>query len=729
MTPLPIIPIVEGGSSRVEAAGMVTSVAFLVEAIRRYALLDAGELEEVTVRLQRQLYSAHALARELIRRSWLTAYQANQLLKGKGDELVLGPYVLLERLGEGGMGQVFKARHRGLGRIAAVKVIRKDQLGSSDAVRRFEREVRAAAALAHPNIVRAYDADRIGTTLLLVMEYIEGATDLGRVVERNGPLPVERSCDYIRQAALGLQHAHERGLVHRDIKPHNLLLTADQKTVKVLDMGLARLDNLAADDDAGFLMTQDGMVLGTPDYIAPEQVRASHTVDIRADLYSLGCTLYYLLTGGPPFPSGTVVQKLSQHQTDEPRAVETLRPEVPAEVAALVRKLMAKTPNDRYQTPAELATVLTDIRASFGAASDFDNLELDGPSVLAGLPENGERCLAAPRRRHRCVGRLPWLVSGMVAGLCFAIGAAALLVSHLKRPAEIDLAAEREPIAAHSPSLNVPGRIDDAWVDYVSDLPAEKQVDAVTDKLREINPGWRGKLTYACPNGFVSDLRLVTDHVTNLAPVQALRRLRTLDCSASSHCRTKLADLTCLSGLPLKALYFERADVSDLTPLRNLPLECLDCSGSRIHDLAPLRGMRLTYLRCDNTPIANLSPLRGMPLKYLGCWGTKVTDLSPLRGMALRGLTCQDTAVSDLSPLQNMPLTSLNCAATRVTDLSPLKHMPLEELWCDFRHERDRAILHAIKTLEIINGRPAQEFWVEVESKWAVRAGGDRLSR
>ena len=164
-------------------------------------------------------------------------------------------------------------------------------------MRRFQREIQAAAALDHPNIVRAYDADQIGGTHLLVMECIEGATDLAKLVKKNGPLPVAQACEYIRQAALGLQHAFERGMVHRDIKPANLLLTADGKTVKILDMGLARLDRPSADGEASSTMTQEGAVMGTPDYIAPEQAMESHTVDIRADLYSLGCTFYYLLTG------------------------------------------------------------------------------------------------------------------------------------------------------------------------------------------------------------------------------------------------------------------------------------------------------------------------------------------------------------------------------------------------------------------------------------------------
>ena len=274
----------------------VMSNSALLDALRQYRLLDAAQLEELEA-LAGRFPDPKALAGELIRRGWLTPYQANQIFAGRGCELLLGSYVLLERLGEGGMGQVFKAQNWKLGKIVALKLIRKERLAKPDAVRRFQREVRAPPRLCrHPNIVHAYDADEIDGTHLLVMEYVEGATDLARLVKQNGPLPVAQACEYIRQAALGLQHAYERGLVHRDIKPHNLLLTADGQTVKVLDMGLARLDPLPGDDRSA-TMTQEGAVMGTPDYIAPEQALDSHTVDIRADLYSLGCTFYYLLTG------------------------------------------------------------------------------------------------------------------------------------------------------------------------------------------------------------------------------------------------------------------------------------------------------------------------------------------------------------------------------------------------------------------------------------------------
>jgi serine/threonine-protein kinase len=343
-----------------------TAVAAFVEVLK--PLLEPEQLEQIDG-LAASFTTAKPLAKELLQRGWLTAYQANQLLLGKGDQLVLGQHILLERLGEGGMGAVFKARQRMLDRVVALKLIRKERVANPDSVRRFHREVRAAAQLSHPNIVLAFDADQAGGTHFLVLEYVEG-TDLAKWVKKHGPLPIADACDYIRQAALGLQHSHEKGMIHRDIKPHNLLLAAssDQPSmaagrkpaavVKILDMGLARVTQADGDGESTSTLTQEGAVMGTPDYIAPEQARESHDVDIRADLYSLGCTLYFLLTGRPPFPGGTLGSKLIRHQLDEPTPVEQLRPEVPPEVAGVVRKLMAKKPEDRYQTPAEVAEAL-----------------------------------------------------------------------------------------------------------------------------------------------------------------------------------------------------------------------------------------------------------------------------------------------------------------------------------------------------------------------------------
>ncbi len=332
----------------------IDSVPALVRVLRSSRLLRAGQLEELAS-LEQTFHEPRSLARELLQRNWLTAYQANQVFQGRERNLAFGPYVLLERLGEGGMGTVFKARHQLMDRVVALKVIKKEQLANEDAIRRFHREIRAASALQHPNIVMAQHADEVNGTHFLVMEYVEG-TDLAKVVRKQGPLPPEKACDCVRQAALGLQHAHERGLVHRDIKPANLLLSKDG-VVKILDMGLARLGQNAGDQTAGEL-TQEGSVMGTPDYMAPEQAEESHTVDIRADIYSLGCTLHHLLTGEAPFSGGTLIQKLYRHMSQEPPAVESRRPGLPVGLGAVARRMMAKKPQDRYQTPAEAAAAL-----------------------------------------------------------------------------------------------------------------------------------------------------------------------------------------------------------------------------------------------------------------------------------------------------------------------------------------------------------------------------------
>jgi formylglycine-generating enzyme required for sulfatase activity/tRNA A-37 threonylcarbamoyl transferase component Bud32 len=329
------------------------SVAELVEALREGGLLDASQLKELTETLAQAHTETSTLAADLTRRGWLTDFQAEKLLQGKAKDLVLGPYVLLARVGQGGMGEVFKARHRLLSRVVALKITKKELLTDPTSERRFLREIQATARLAHPNIVTVHDAARIDDTQFFAMEYIEGA-DLGRIVKENGPLPIPRACDYIRQAALGLQHAFEQGLVHRDIKPSNLLVTADGGQVKILDMGVVRF----ADTD-GSDLTATGAVVGTPDYLAPEQATNSRAVDTRADLYSLGCTLYHLLTGRPPFPEGSALEKVLKHLHDPPSSIQKLRPDVPADLAAVLEKLLAKKPDQRFQKPKDVVDALT----------------------------------------------------------------------------------------------------------------------------------------------------------------------------------------------------------------------------------------------------------------------------------------------------------------------------------------------------------------------------------
>jgi serine/threonine-protein kinase len=327
------------------------SLADFVQAVTRAGLLDTGQQQELG-RLRAAFREPRALAGELVKRGWLTPFQVNQLFKPTGQRLRVGPFILLDRLGAGGMGEVFRARNYLTGQVVALKVIREGHAEDPDAGPRFLREIRAVTALAHPNIVSAFHADQDGGTLYLVMEYVEGM-DLTRLVRQRGPLPVAEACAYVRQAALGLQHAHERGLVHRDIKPSNLLLSRTG-ALKLLDLGLAR--SAAMPGSQG--MTQTGTVLGTPDYLAPEQALDARAADARSDIYSLGCTLYFLLTGRPPFPEGSLAQKLLWHQQAQPTPLESLRRDLPAGLGAVVRRMMAKRPQDRFPAAAELAAAL-----------------------------------------------------------------------------------------------------------------------------------------------------------------------------------------------------------------------------------------------------------------------------------------------------------------------------------------------------------------------------------
>ncbi len=262
-------------------------------------------------------------------------------------------YEILERLGAGGMGTVFKARHRLMDRIVALKVMNPQLLADPVAVGRFQREVKAAAQLAHPHIVTAYDAEQVGGLHFLAMEFVEGQT-LAEVVDQRGPLPVHRACEYIRQAALGLQYAHQRGMVHRDIKPQNLVLTATGD-VKVFDFGLARFVSESGEPGEG---SSSGRMLGSPDYMAPEQAKDAHAADIRADIYSLGCTLYHLLAGLPPFPGGSAVEKLAAHLEKKPIEIAKLRLDVSSDLERVVDRMLAKDPQQRFQTPGEVAAAL-----------------------------------------------------------------------------------------------------------------------------------------------------------------------------------------------------------------------------------------------------------------------------------------------------------------------------------------------------------------------------------
>jgi WD40 repeat protein/serine/threonine protein kinase len=325
-----------------------------------------------------------------------SAASGSELDDALPPELASHPdYEIRRELGRGGMGVVYLAHNRLMGRDEVLKVMDRRIIERAGLMDRFLREIRSVAQLRHPNIVTAYTAFRCGESLAFAMEYVEGL-DLARMVKARGLMPVGNACSYIHQAALGLQHAHEQGMVHRDIKPGNLMLSrsGDRALIKVLDFGLAKagrenrvleldLDPQGEPQGHGADLTLAGQMLGTPAFIAPEQIDDAKGADIRADIYSLGCTLYYLLSGGPPFQAETLYDMLQAHHSMDARLLNFVRPEVPAELAALVAKMMAKEPERRFQTPGEVAKALQPFfkRRAQGTATGFSAGQVDVPAA------------------------------------------------------------------------------------------------------------------------------------------------------------------------------------------------------------------------------------------------------------------------------------------------------------------------------------------------------------
>jgi eukaryotic-like serine/threonine-protein kinase len=332
-----------------------------VSLLEESQLIDSGELSAALADAP-DGPRAKVLARYLVNRGLLTRFQAQHLLAGHSGGFYLGQYRILDLIGRGGMGKVYRAEHTTMKRIVALKVLAADMTRTDRARELFRREVMAAARLVHPNIATAYDANEMNGRAFLVLEYVAGPS-LSALVRSGGVLSVGQACEFIRQAALGLQYAHDLGMVHRDIKPSNLLVqppvgqnTPIGGTLKIVDFGLALLPTADGDESLG---SDQHAVLGTPDYLSPEQGKDIRGVDIRSDLYSLGCTLYFILTAQVPFPGGMALEKLARHAAEEAVPVDILRPLLHPGVAAIVHRLMAKKPEDRFQAPRDLADALS----------------------------------------------------------------------------------------------------------------------------------------------------------------------------------------------------------------------------------------------------------------------------------------------------------------------------------------------------------------------------------
>lgn len=346
------------------------TVEKFLEYVERSNLIDAATLQTTldSLRAEREgklPEDASLVADYLVAKEKITRWHADKLLDKKYRGFFLGKYKLLGHLGTGGMSSVYLAEHQLMHRLRAVKVLPRTRVHDSSYLARFLLEAQATAALDHPNIVRAYDVDNEGENHYIVMEYVEGQ-DLQIIVKERHPLPLAEVCSYIAQAAEGLNYAHEEGLVHRDVKPANLLMDPN-RVVKLLDLGLALMKN---SEEGSLTVAHNENVLGTADYLAPEQAVNSHNVDLRADIYGLGCTMYFALTGHPPFVDGSLAQRIAKHQSQMPDDILKDRPDCPRDLSDICVKMMQKKPEKRYQTMKEVAEALENWLSIHGYAFD-----------------------------------------------------------------------------------------------------------------------------------------------------------------------------------------------------------------------------------------------------------------------------------------------------------------------------------------------------------------------
>jgi serine/threonine protein kinase len=684
-----------------------------VRSLTDCGLMTAEEVEAFIERLplEQQPATGEELAQELYRHGKLTKFQAQAIHQGKTRGLVVGNYVVLDRLGKGGMGQVYKALHKRMKRTVALKVLPSSALKSPEAVKRFQREVEAAAKLSHPNIVAAFDADEARGVHFLVMECVDGQ-DLSSLVKEHGPLPVGKAIDHILQAAKGLVYAHGQGIIHRDIKPSNLLLDRSG-TIKILDMGLARVEHTvgALDSDSDEELTRSGEVMGTIDYMSPEQGLDTKTADHRADIYSLGCTLYAILVSRPVYRGDTMLKKVFAHREAPIPSIREARKDVPESLDGAFRRMVAKRPEDRQQSMSEviadLEKCLVEIqphaahRQSASAAADAETRtyyeERHGdteppPPPLSALEElfaeqplNITDRLLVPSRRtmfRRLTARQKTLAAA-VAAVSLAVALVAIMIA-LREPGD----TTKTPGGKHeTASRSTAKTSDSADFPFVPAIEQEfKPEPGPAPGTAKSNPDREAAQWTLAKGGTIG---IMASGEAEWREVKSLAELPTGDfllfsCNFSGNASVTdevfehLARLRALSILPLAGTRVTGRGLHRLQStacLKRLFLDNTQVNDATLEEIKGFKVLELLWL--SGTPVtdAGLEQLSGLvTLKSLGLNETRVTGpgLKHLQGMkSLEALTLGSTPLNDKGLEyvgQIKSLRQLAVHATGVTD-------------------------------------------------------------
>ncbi len=522
---------------------------------------------------------------------------------------IFGDYEIIAGIGRGGMGAVYQARQISLQRIVALKVLPPHLADDADFQTRFQTEAIAAAGLNHPNIVQVFATGEHEGTRYIAMEFVEGESIQARV-KRLGRLPITEALDVAYHVAVALAHAWDTAqLIHRDVKPDNIFLST-HGTVKLGDFGLAKFLREGASS-----VTLTGAAMGSPHFISPEQAHGQRDVDLRADIYSLGCTLHYMMTGRMVFEGPDFVSIVLKHVSEPPAPLHTLLRDCPASLERLLERTLSKERDKRHQTYAELIDQLLAARAEAAAWESGDT-------------RLRRRMAASTSGRNS--SRMVYFVAALLA----LVVATSMVFA--RRANRAGMAARR----AHT-LVDPSDRRD--FVESVRKLAPLERVERVMAKMREVNPAFDSKEKYTVEDDVITELTFSTVGVTNLWPVCALPHLRALTVTGDAQNK-------------------RRGDLADLSPLREmLELEQVDCSWNAVTDLRPLAGLPLKGLHCAGTRVADLAPLKGMGLVELDFSSTPVQDISPLANAPLVELRCQDTRLRDLSPLRNAPIKMIWC--------------------------------------------------------------------